>query len=261
MEKTPLLAVSATPVDIWYEGPHFVVADKPQGLAVHPDTVDTTNALVNSLLQSNRWLAEMETSHAPGVIHRLMAGDRGLVVVAKSDDSVKELRQLYNDYRFLFSYRVRLPKDLMPRTIDSVRVLDHQIYDEVAIWDIDTPLGDTALLRQDWLLDPQADAYFVCYRVAIPLADKLTHVALGERMKLPAIDLYTVPPCSICNGTKALLSYNGFGYVDHTLDNDATIQTMRQLRGDERGIPVIVINNTVSVGFDRHRLKQALGLY
>jgi hypothetical protein len=36
---------------------------------------------------------------------------------------------------------------------------------------------------------------------------------------------------------------------------------MRKLRGDERGIPVILMNGHVSVGFDRHRLKQALGIY
>ena len=65
----------------------------------------------------------------------------------------------------------------------------------------------------------------------------------------------------MCNGTKELLSYNGFAYRDHTLDNDDTIATMRGIRGDERGIPVILINGIVGVGLDRRRLKQTLGLY
>jgi hypothetical protein len=45
------------------------------------------------------------------------------------------------------------------------------------------------------------------------------------------------------------------------LDNDAVIAEMRQLRGPERGIPVIVMDGMVSVGFDRRRLKQGLALY
>lgn len=65
----------------------------------------------------------------------------------------------------------------------------------------------------------------------------------------------------MCNGTKELLSSNGFAYRDHILDNDVTIEEMRRLRGPERGIPVILMNGVASVGFDRHRLKHSLGLY
>ncbi len=65
----------------------------------------------------------------------------------------------------------------------------------------------------------------------------------------------------MCNGTKEFLSDNGFIYRDHTLSEPEHVETMRKLRGDERGIPVILMNGHVSVGFDRHRLKQALGIY
>lgn len=261
MDKIAKLPVSSIPLDIWYEGPTFIVTDKPQGMAVHPDSAEGTGTLVNGLLQSNRWLAEMETTHEPGVIHRLAPSDRGLVVIAKTDDMATALRDLYHNQKITFSYRVRTTKDIVPHTPDYVKVLDHQTYGDITIWDIDTTLGDTDALRETWLGDRNHDAYFVGYQVHIPAPSKTIHVALGQRIWLPAIDLYTAPTCSVCNGTKALLSSYGFGYRDHTLESDDTIAEMRRLRGTERGIPVIVINNIVSVGFDRHRLKSALSLY
>lgn len=261
MEKTPQLAISAMPLDLWYEGPGFVVADKPRGMAVHPNTAEGRDTLVNGLLQSNRWLAEMENSLAPGVIHRLAEKDRGLVAVAKTDEMAATLRGMHEDRTLMFSYRVRLAREVTPLASEWVFVRDHQVYDQIAIWDIDSPLGDTRRLRNHWLGSEAAEAFFVCYQIDIPSAPSPIRVGLGERIWLPSIDLYTVPPCSVCNGTKALVSAYGFGYRDHSLDNDAAIQEMRRLRGAERGIPVILINGVTSVGFDRHRLKHALGLY
>ncbi|MDA8205514.1 MAG: pseudouridine synthase [Thermaerobacter sp.] len=261
MEKVSQLPVGTMTLDLWYEGSGFVVADKPQGMAVHPDNIGGNYTLVNGLLQSNRWLAEMETSNAPGVIHRLLPEDRGLVVVAKTDEMADTLRNLYQDHALTFSYRVRLPQAIVPVSTELVTVRDHQVYDQVAVWDIDSPLGDTERLRTEWLKNTSAASYFVAYQIDIPSPQKHTQVGLGDRVWLPSIDLYTVPPCSICNGTKALLSAYGFGYRDHTLDNDDLIAEMRRLRGTERGIPVVLINGVVSVGFDRHRLKHTLGLY
>ncbi len=261
MEKTPKIAVTTMPLDIWYEGADFVVTDKPPGMAVHPDTPAERHTLVNGLLQSNRWLAEMETSHAPGVIHRLAPDDRGLVVVAKKDETVNALRALYQDRAMTFSYRVRVSPTMMPEATPWVTVHDHQVYDDMAVWDIDSPIGDTVRLRQEWLNDAAVGAAFVLYRIDIPGPAKRVQIGLGARRWLPALDLYTIPPCSICNGVKAFLSAYGFGYRDHSLDNQAAIAEMRRLRGAERGIPVILLDGVVSVGFDRLRLKQALGLY
>lgn len=261
MDKTPKIAVTTMPLDVWYEGADFVVADKPPGMAVHPTTPEEHHTLVNGLLQSNRWLAEMEFSQTPGVIHHLAAEDRGLVVVAKKDETADALRTLYHDHGLTFSYRVRVSAAVAPAATPLVTVHDHQMYDDMAVWDIDSPIGDTARLRQEWLSDATVQAAFVLYRIDISGPAKRVQIGLGTRRWLPTLDLYTIPPCSICNGTKAFLSAYGFGYRDHSLDNDASIAEMRRLRGAERGIPVILMDGVVSVGFDRQRLKQALGLY
>lgn len=260
-EKIPLIAINSMPLEIAYEGPTFVVVDKPAGMAVHPTDEHGTGTLVNGLLQSNRWLAEMETSHTPGVVHVLDSVDRGLVLVAKTDEMAATLRQLYRDRAITFSYRVRIPASQVLDKGAPVTIFDRQVYDETVVVDFDSPLGDTRRLRSEWLGDVDADAYFVLYRMNIPAPGKTVAAALGERIWLPSIDLYTVPPCSVCNGTKEFLTYNGFAYRDHTLTDPANVEIMRQLRGDERGIPVVQFNGQTSVGFDRHRLKTMLGLY
>ena len=261
-DKTPLLSISSLPIEIWYEGPDYVVADKPPGMAVYPQDAQGRDSLVNALFQSNRWLAEMETSHRPGVIHELGVSDRGLVLVAKTDEAAQRLRQHYQNHQLTFSYRVRMPASLSGRKEAPVTVFDRRTYpDGRAILDIDSPLGDTSRLREIWLDSPKEPLFFVLYAIEIKDNNTRFQVALGERRNLPLIDLYTVPPCSVCNGTKNFLASNGFWYSDHDLSDSANIEPMRQLRGSQRGIPVIHINDHVLVGFQRQQLKSLLNLY
>jgi len=194
MDKIPLIAINPEPVQLWYEGPTFLIAEKPSELAVHPVDANGQDGLVNRLLQANRWLAEMETSHTPGVIHVIAPGDRGLVLIAKSDEMALTLRNLYHDSRIIFSYRVRIPISVIPETHGAVSIFDHQTYHDQAIWDIDTPIGDTQQLRHEWLGDQAPEAFFVLYRMSVPAPGKTITVGLGERIWLPTIDLYTVPP-------------------------------------------------------------------
>ncbi len=261
-DKTPLLSISPAPIEIWYEGPDYVVADKPPGMLVHPEDASGHDTLVNALFQSNRWLAEMETSHRPGVVHRLNPTDRGLVLVGKTDEIAPQLREQHKDGQFTFSYRVRLPASMQWHDDAPVTVFNRQTYpDGMAVMDIDSPIGDTDRLRQLWLDDPAADVFFVLYRLDIPRNGSSFRVAFGDRGKLPTINLYTVPPCSVCNGTKNFLALNGFWYADHDLNNKTNIEPMRELRGNQRGIPVVQIDEEILVGFERRRLKNLLGLY
>ena len=193
MEKTPLLTVSPEPVTLWYEGPTFLVAEKPPGMAVHPDNPKGVDTLVNRLLQANRWLAEMEESHTPGVVHTVATEDRGLVLVAKSDDMAKTLRDQYRTGHITFSYRVRMPATITPRQRDDVQVMDRQTADDWTVFDIDSAIGDTAILRHEWLGGAN-DAFFVLYRMHIATPAKTLEVGLANRVWLPSIDLYTAPP-------------------------------------------------------------------
>jgi glutaredoxin len=217
--------------------------------------------LVNALLQSNRWLAEMEDSYFPGVVHRLRASDRGLVLVAKTDETAQVLRQQHQAGELTFSYRVQLPAAVTPHHEAPVTIFDRKVYDDgFTVIDIDSPIGDTERLLEEWLGSSVPAAHFVLYRMTVPDRVQPRVIAMGHRIPLPAIELYTAPPCSVCNGTKDFLRYHGFGYFDHSLTEPANVDKMRQLRGEERGIPVIQWQGDTLVGFDRYQLKARLQL-
>lgn len=193
MDKTPLLPVDNTlSVTLWYEGPTFLIADKPVELPTHPDGTHG-GTLVNALLQNNRWLAEMETSTTPGVVHRLRDQDRGLTLVAKNDEMAQTLRQTYDEQSIKFSYRVQVPHAISPQPTDLVTVYGEHSYDAMTVYDIDSPLGDTAALSREWLGDADSSSHFVCYQIELPTSIKALRIGLARRIILPSIDLYTAP--------------------------------------------------------------------
>ncbi len=194
MDKTPLLPIDNTlAVTLWYEGPTFLIADKPFGMPTYPDDAKSRGTLVNALLQNNRWLAEMETSTTPGVVHHLRDDDRGLTLVAKSDEMAETLRTTYHEKSITFSYRVRVPSEIIPQPTNLVTVYDQHPYDEITVYDIDSALGDTRELSREWLGDSDSSARFVCYQMDFPTPSKPFRIGLAQRVILPSIDLYTAP--------------------------------------------------------------------
>ncbi len=162
-------------------------------MAVHPNLSTGEGTLVNALLQANRWLADMETSHAPGVIHLVAPNDQGLVLVAKNDETFQKLRLDYDQGRLTFSYRLRLSGDVHFKAGAPVVVNDRRAFpDAIQVVDLDSPLGDTDRLR-DWLSVPSTVADFVLYRMVVPIEEHSLTVAMGQRLAIPAIDLYTAP--------------------------------------------------------------------
>lgn len=194
MEKHPLLGVDAGSLDLWYEGPTFLVAEKPPGLPLHPSDPGGRGTLVNRLLQTNRWLAEMETSVAPGIVHRLADPDSGLVLVAKADETAEQLRRWHAEGAIRFRYRVVTGRATPPPPPPDVVVRASRLYEDWTALDIETPWGDTGRLRAEWL-GPRTAARFTCYALELPeAADAPTaRFALGRSIPWPRLELYTAP--------------------------------------------------------------------
>lgn len=193
MERRPLLAIDPAPVALLFEGSPFLVAEKPAGMPVHPRGPEGRGTLVNALFQSNRWLAGMESSHLPGVVHVLRPQDRGLVLVAKTEPAWDELREAHARGRIAFRFRVEMPADLAPAS-DGVRIAGQRVYGGRRVVDVDASSGDTAELTARWLGDA-AGVTWTCYQIDTPVPgeDRRHQVALGERVPLPEIDVYAAP--------------------------------------------------------------------
>src|SRR6266581_4679381 len=76
------------PLRIAYEDEHLLVVDKPAGIVVHPAPGHATGTLVHGRLGGG------EAPERPGIVHRLDRDTSGLMVVARTEDAYRGLRNL-----------------------------------------------------------------------------------------------------------------------------------------------------------------------
>ena len=85
------------PLDILYQDSDLAVINKPAGMVVHPGANRTSGTLVNALLHHLTDLSGVGGALRPGIVHRLDRGTSGLIVVAKNDESHRELSRQFHD--------------------------------------------------------------------------------------------------------------------------------------------------------------------
>lgn len=72
--------------------------------------------------------------------------------------------------------------------------------------------------------------------------------------------IYSTPTCHFCQMAKEFFAEKGVEYTAYDVASDATKrQEMIQLTG-QLGVPVIVVNDSIMVGFDREKLAAKLGI-
>ena len=72
------------------------------------------------------------------------------------------------------------------------------------------------------------------------------------------VKIYTTPTCGYCHQAKRFLAERGVVYIEYDVSQDqAAAEEMVRLTG-HMGVPVIVIDGEVIIGFDRPRLEQLL---
>ena len=82
----------AIPFDILHEDRHIIVLDKPAGLVVHPAPGNEDGTLVNALLaHCGDDLPGIGGERRPGIVHRLDKDTSGIMVVAKTEQSLATL--------------------------------------------------------------------------------------------------------------------------------------------------------------------------
>lgn len=74
------------------------------------------------------------------------------------------------------------------------------------------------------------------------------------------VSIYTTPTCHYCMMAKELFKTNKIQYEE--FDVIANIEKRREMmeKSGQLGVPVIVIDGQIVVGFDRPRLEQLLGI-
>lgn len=72
------------------------------------------------------------------------------------------------------------------------------------------------------------------------------------------VKVYSTPACPYCIRAKDYLQQKGVAFENYDVSSDESkLKEMMQVSG-QMGVPVIVVDGQVTVGFDRERLEQLL---
>lgn len=85
------------PLEILFNDSDLVVVNKPAGMVVHPAAGNPSGTLVNALLHHIKDLSGIGGERRPGIVHRLDKGTSGVMVVAKNDETHRELSRQFHD--------------------------------------------------------------------------------------------------------------------------------------------------------------------
>jgi len=72
--------------------------------------------------------------------------------------------------------------------------------------------------------------------------------------------IYSTPTCPYCIRVKQFLKDNNVAYQDIDVSSDQAKAEEMTSKSGQLGVPVIDINGQVIVGFDKGKIKKALGL-
>lgn len=87
------------PLDIIYEDDELVVLNKPTNMVVHPGFGNYTGTLVNALVYHFDNLPSLPSNYfgRPGLVHRLDKNTTGIMIVAKTEDTLTHLAKQFYD--------------------------------------------------------------------------------------------------------------------------------------------------------------------
>jgi len=72
--------------------------------------------------------------------------------------------------------------------------------------------------------------------------------------------VYSTPTCPYCIRVKQFLKDNNVAYQDIDVSSDQAKAEEMTSKSGQLGVPIIDINGQVIVGFDKGKIKKALGL-
>lgn len=74
----------------------------------------------------------------------------------------------------------------------------------------------------------------------------------------PIVTIYTTPTCAFCHMAKEYFKDKGIEYIERDLTSDAEAYEFVVNEVGQAVTPIIAINDTIIVGFDRPKIEDAL---
>ena len=103
------------PLDIVFEDENYAIINKPAGLVVHPGAGHKDHTLVHGLIYHfGKSLSESSGSNRPGIVHRLDKETSGLLVIAKNNQTHRNLSQQFEAKTVKKTYQALIEGTLQP---------------------------------------------------------------------------------------------------------------------------------------------------
>ena len=74
------------------------------------------------------------------------------------------------------------------------------------------------------------------------------------------VSIYTTPTCHFCQMAKEFFKANGVEYTEHNVAADQAKRQEMIDKSGQMGVPVIYVGDEMTIGFDKGRLSQLLGI-
>ena len=74
------------------------------------------------------------------------------------------------------------------------------------------------------------------------------------------VTIYSTPTCHFCHVAKDFLKERGVAYTEFDVAHDLEKRQEMIQKSGQMGVPVILVDDTLIIGFDRERLATALGI-
>jgi 23S rRNA pseudouridine1911/1915/1917 synthase len=122
----PLPVPENIPLEILYEDEFLAVVNKPADMVVHPAKGHWTGTLVNALRFHFSHLSEANGDYRPGIVHRLDRDTSGAILIAKEEQTHRDLAMLF-ELRKVFKEYVALTAGIIDRDSDYIegRIAHH----------------------------------------------------------------------------------------------------------------------------------------
>lgn len=79
-------------------------------------------------------------------------------------------------------------------------------------------------------------------------------------MHMKNVTIYSTPTCHFCQMTKDFLGDKGIAYTEYDVAHDLEKRQEMIQKSGQMGVPVILVENDLIVGFDKERLMSLLGV-
>ena len=129
--ERPGPAAEEIPLQILYEDDYLAVINKPADMVVHPAKGNWSGTLVNALRHHFPQLSGLNGDYRAGIVHRLDRDTSGVILVAKEEQTHRDLALLF-EQRKVFKEYLALTAGILDRDSDYIESkIGHHKHDRI----------------------------------------------------------------------------------------------------------------------------------